>query len=526
MVGERRSIVGDEPGITRDRIYGEAEWAGRRFKVVDTGGIVPDDEAIIPLNILKQAETAIQDAVALVWVVDARAGMTPLDEELARLLRSTGKPVLVAANKTDAVRFEADAGEFYRFGFEGVYPLAAEHGDGVGDLLDALVARFDIAAAPLEDADKDAPREIRLAIIGRPNVGKSSLLNRLLGEERVIVSPLAGTTRDAVDTVLEWPLEDDDDEATATDVNVMTLMDGDTSPTDAREVEDAGVGTPTLESEISNMESDISDMESETSNLKSAESASSDLKSAESAPKRVQQFRLIDTAGIRRKGKTGEMAEKLSVVMARRSLERADVAVVVVDAIEGVTALDAHIAGYALEAGCSIIIAVNKWDALLNKETGTPFEFERNLRDKMKFLDWAPVVTISALTGQRVERLLPLAIRANKARNNRVSTSQLNDFFERAIDAPRAPSAVAPVKGGRSRLRVQYVTQVGVRPPTFIVFTAGGLSGKNSGLHFSYERYLQNRLREEFDFFATPLRLVERHKREKGGGRGKGGRSK
>jgi GTP-binding protein len=238
----------------------------------------------------------------------------------------------------------------------------------------------------------------------------------------------------------------------------------------------------------------------------------------------VQLFRLIDTAGIRRKGKTGEMAEKLSVVMARRSLERADVAVVVVDAVEGVTALDAHIAGYALEAGCSIIIAVNKWDALLNKETGTPFEFERNLRDKMKFLEWAPVVTISALTGQRVERLLPLAIRANKARNNRISTSQLNDFFERAIDAPRAPSAVAPVKGGRSRLRVQYVTQVGVRPPTFIVFTAGGAGGKH-GLHFSYERYLHNRLREEFDFFATPLRIVERHKREKGGGR-KGGRSK
>jgi GTP-binding protein len=240
----------------------------------------------------------------------------------------------------------------------------------------------------------------------------------------------------------------------------------------------------------------------------------------------VQRFRLIDTAGIRRKGKTGEMAEKLSVVMARRSLERADVAVVVVDAVEGVTALDAHIAGYALEAGCSIIIAVNKWDALLNKETGTPYEFERDLRQKMKFLEWAPVVTISALTGQRVERLLPLAIHANKARSTRISTSQLNDFFERAIDAPRAPSAVAPVKGGRSRLRVQYVTQVGVRPPTFIIFTAGG-AGSKSGLHFSYERYLQNRLREEFDFFATPLRLVERHKREKGGGRGgKGGRGK
>ncbi|HEX8458638.1 MAG TPA: ribosome biogenesis GTPase Der [Pyrinomonadaceae bacterium] len=505
LVGERRSIVGDEPGITRDRIYGEAEWAGRRFKVVDTGGIVPDDEAVIPANILKQAETAIGDAVALVWVVDARAGLTPLDEELARLLRSTGKPVLVAANKTDAVRFEAHAGEFYRFGFEGVYPLAAEQGDGVGDLLDALVERFDASALIVEDADKDAPREIRLAIIGRPNVGKSSLLNRLLGEERVIVSPLAGTTRDAVDTVLDWPLEDTDGEAGTARVEASG----------AHTNEDAEVENPSLEAELSNSTSELSTSEAEQSAADSTRAAS----------RRVQRFRLIDTAGIRRKGKTGEMAEKLSVVMARRSLERADVAVVVVDALEGVTALDAHIAGYALEAGCSIIIAVNKWDALLNKETGTPFEFERNLRDKMKFLDWAPVVTISALTGQRVERLLPLAIHANRARNTRISTSQLNDFFERAIDAPRAPSAISPVKGGRSRLRVQYVTQVGVRPPTFIVFTSGGAAGKNSGLHFSYERYLQNRLREEFDFFATPLRIVERHKREKGGGR-KGGRGK
>lgn len=500
IVGERRSIVGDEPGITRDRIYGEAEWAGRRFKVVDTGGIVPDDDALIPANILKQAETAIHDAVALVWVVDARAGMTPLDEELARLLRSTGKPVLVAANKTDAVRFEADAGEFYRFGFEGVYPLAAEHGDGVGELLDALVTRFNAdGGASVEETDADELREIRLAIIGRPNVGKSSLLNRLLGEERVIVSPLAGTTRDAVDTVLEWPLaEADATDATNDSETVVAVVDSD------RETGDEA----TLEAVAS----------------KPVGGAS---KPARSASRNVQPFRLIDTAGIRRKGKTGEMAEKLSVVMARRSLERADVAIVVVDAIEGVTALDAHIAGYALDAGCSIIIAVNKWDALLDKKTGTPFEFERDLRQKMKFLEWAPVVTISALSGQRVERLLPLAIRANKARNNRISTSQLNEFFENAIDAPRAPSAVAPVKGGRSRLRVQYVTQVGVRPPTFIIFTAGG-AGSKSGLHFSYERYLQNRLREEFDFFATPLRLVERHKREKGGGggRGKGGRSK
>ncbi|MFL6212233.1 MAG: ribosome biogenesis GTPase Der [Pyrinomonadaceae bacterium] len=449
LIGERRSIVGDEPGITRDRIYGEAEWQGRRFAVVDTGGIVPDDDAIIPANILKQAATAIGEAVALVWVVDVRAGMTSLDEELARLLRSTGKPVIVAANKADATRLEADAGEFYQFGFSEVVPVSAEHGDGIGDLLDQLITHFDEPTT--SDADK-APREIRLAIIGRPNVGKSSLLNRLLGEERVIVSPVAGTTRDAVDTLLEWADESDNEVSADTDE----------------------------QSAIRNPQSAIG----------------------------KYRFRLIDTAGIRRKGKTEEMTEKLSVVMARRSLERADVAVVIVDATEGVTALDAHIAGYAVDAGCSIIIAVNKWDAVPDKLTGTPAAFERSLRDKMKFLDYAPVITISALSGQRVTRILPLAVRAHRARNLRITTAQLNEFFARAIDAPRAPSAAAPVKGGRSRLRVQYVTQIGVRPPRFVVFTAGG----KGGLHFSYERYLQNRLREEYDFFATPIRITERHK--------------
>jgi len=427
LAGERRSIVGDEPGITRDRIYGEAEWNGRRFAIVDTGGIVPDDDAIIPANILKQASAAIFEAQALLWVVDARKGTTPLDEELARLLRSTGKRVLVAANKADSAKLEADAGEFFSFGFEDVFPVSAEHGNGLGELLDALVGDF---AEPAEETAESLPRELRLAIVGRPNVGKSSLLNRLLGEERVIVSPVAGTTRDAVDTLLE----------------------------------------------------------------------------AEG-----QAFRVIDTAGIRRKGKTDEMAEKLSVIMAKKSLERADVAIVVIDAADGVAALDANIAGYAHEAGCSIIIAVNKWDAVPNKETGTPAEFERNLRDKMKFLEWAPVVTISALTGQRVEKILPLVLRANEARNRRIQTSQLNDFFERNVSQPRGGGAPAPVKGGVSRLHVQYMTQIGVRPPRFVVFTAGG----KPGLHFSYERYLMNRLREEFDFFATPIRLIERHKRKK-----------
>ena len=426
--------MGDEPGITRDRIYGEVDWGGRTFSIVDTGGIVPDDEAVIPANILRQAGVAIEEARVLVWVVDARSGVTPLDEDLASRLRHTGKPVLVAANKVDARNLEATANDFYRFGFNEVFPISAEQGMGIGELLDSLTEH--LAADGEAGGDRSAesaeaetkPRELRLAIVGRPNVGKSSLLNSLLGRERVIVSPLAGTTRDAIDTVLETP---------------------------------------------------------------------------------EQSFRIIDTAGIRRKGKTNEMAEKLSVVMARKSLERADVAVVIIDAEEGPTALDANIAGYALDAGCSIIIAVNKWDAVADKETNTALEFERRVREKMKFLEWAPVVTISALKGQRVDKILPLTIRANEARNRRVSTSQLNAFFDRAIAQPRGGATPAPVRGGVSRLHVQYLTQIAVRPPTFVVFTAGG----KPGLHFSYERHLQNRLREEFDFFATPLRIVERHKK-------------
>lgn len=424
LIGQRRAIVGDEPGITRDRIYGEVEWAGTKFSLVDTGGIVPDDDAVIPANIFKQAGMAIEESRLLIWVVDARKGITQLDEELAGLLRATGKPVLVAANKVDAASLESEGNEFYRFGFEDVVPVSAEQGIGVGELLDGVV---DLLEPQINTEDTDVAPELRLAIVGRPNVGKSSLLNRLLGEDRVIVSPVAGTTRDAIDTVLETP---------------------------------------------------------------------------------ERNFRIIDTAGIRRKGKTDEMAEKLSVIMARKSLERADVAIVLIDAVEGVTALDANIAGYAVEAGCSIILAVNKWDAVEDKETNTANEFERGLREKMKFLEWAPVVTISALTGQRVERILSLVERADEARNRRIPTSQLNDFFEKAIAQPRGGTAPSPAKGGFSRLKVQYLTQVGIRPPKFVVFTSGG----RPGLHFSYERYLLNRLREEFDFFATPLRIVEKHK--------------
>jgi GTPase len=432
LIGERRSIVGDEPGITRDRIYGEADWRTKRFAIVDTGGIVPDDDAVIPANILKQAGFAIDAAEAIVWVVDARKGITPLDQELAQLLRSTGKRVLVAANKADAISLESDAGEFHGFGFSDVFAISAEHGNGIGELLDALVTGFGPGSPEVSRiadernrAHGQASRELRLAIVGRPNVGKSSLLNRLLGEERAIVSPVAGTTRDTVDTLLEFE---------------------------------------------------------------------------------GQSFRLIDTAGIRRKGKTEAMAEKLSVVMARKSLERADVAIVVLDAEQGIAALDAAIAGYAVEAGCSIILVLNKWDTIENKDTHTGSAFERKVREQMKFLSWASVVTISALTGQRLQRLLPLAVEANKARNLRISTSRLNEFFEREITQG---SGIMPARPhGGSRLHVQYITQIGIRPPTFVVFTAGG----KAGLHFSFVRHLENRMREEFGFLSTPIRFVERHK--------------
>ncbi len=430
LTGTRRSIVGDEPGITRDRIYGEVDWRSKTFELVDTGGIVPDDEAIIPANIFKQAGFVIQSAQAIIWVVDARAGVTPLDEEISVYLRNIGKPVFIAANKAESRKIEDEAGEFHMFGFD-VSPLSAEHGTSVGDMTDKI---FEVLEFPEEEMEEDT-REIKLAIVGRPNVGKSSLLNQLLGEERVIVSPIAGTTRDAIDTQLE--------------------VDG-------------------------------------------------------------QKFTVIDTAGIRRKGKTVEMAEKMSVVMAVKALERADVALLVIDAVEGITHLDANIGGYAVDAGCSVIIVVNKWDALEEKETNTIYEFEHKMRQSLKFLDWAPMVTTSALTGQRVTKLLPLVIKANEARNFRVPTSQLNKFFEENISQPQGGTAPAPVKGGVSRLKVQYITQGGMRPPLFVLFTSGG---NKSGLHFSYLRYIENRLRDEFEFFATPIRLKEKHKMDKRSGK-------
>ncbi|HYP27147.1 MAG TPA: ribosome biogenesis GTPase Der [Blastocatellia bacterium] len=418
LTGTRRSIVGDEPGITRDRIYGRAEWSGREFRLVDTGGIIPDDRELIPSNILRQARAALEEASLILLVVDARAGITPLDEELAGLARSTRKPVFVAANKVDSAKLEADALEFERWGFDQVFPVSAEHGNGVGDMLDAVLDLL-----PASEVTEREDSVLRLSIVGRPNVGKSSLVNRLTGEERVIVSPIPGTTRDAVDTLIEYE------------------------------------GTP---------------------------------------------FQIIDTAGIRRKGKTELMAEKISVIMARRHLEQADVAILLIDAVEGPTALDATIGGYAHEAGASLIIAVNKWDAV-EKDTYTTNQYEQRIRDMMKFADYAPIIFISAKSGQRVTKLLELARRAYEERRKRIPTAELNRFFEKNLEQPRATTS------SRHPMRVLYMTQAGTRPPTFVLFTTS--RSPRARLHFSYERYIINRLREEFDFFATPIRIKQRRKK-------------
>ena len=417
LTGSRRAIVGDEPGITRDRIYGRAEWQDREFALVDTGGIIPDDKQLIPANILAQARTALEQSSLIMLVVDARAGITPLDEELAELARGINKPVFIAANKVDSAKLEADALEFATWGFDEVFPVSAEHGSGIAEMLDRTIELL-----PTNPPREKGKQEIRIAIVGRPNVGKSSLVNRLVGEQRVIVSPIPGTTRDAVDTELSF--EDN-------------------------------------------------------------------------------QYRLIDTAGIRRKGKTDLYAEKISVVMARQNLEQADVAVLMIDAIEGPTALDATIGGYAHEAGASLIIAVNKWDAI-EKDTHSTSQYERRVREMMKFADYAPIVFVSAKSGLRVTKILELARRAYDERSKRITTSELNRFFERHLEQPRATTS------SRYPLRVMYMTQASTRPPTFVLFTSS--RSPKAKLHFSYERYLVNRLREEFGFVATPIRIKQRRK--------------
>ena len=446
LTGTRRAIVTDEPGITRDRIYGKCEWRGRAIEIVDTGGIIPDDKALIPTEILRQARVAFEKAALLVLVVDGSADLTPLDEELARLLRNTAKPFIVAVNKVDSKMQEVNAAVFHRLGAP-VFPVSAEHGTGVDDLLDAALEQMKSQSAAEQPEEK---RAVEIAIIGRPNVGKSTLLNRLAGEERSIVSPIPGTTMDNVDT----------------DV----VRNG-----------------------------------------------------------RV--YRFVDTAGIRRKGKTTLVAEKLSVVMARRGLERADVAVLVIDGEQGVTQGDATIASYAEQSGRSVVIVVNKWDLAVEaaqraadeaaksargkkqaQEAGRPrreidrgkllFEYERMVKEKFKFLSYAPVVFLSAKTGERAQKLYPLIDEVAAARVRKIPTPELNRWLKEDVDLGRATNPKArPV-------RIYYITQAKIAPPVFLLFT-----NQKKPLHFSFERFLENQVRAKWDFAGTPMRFIQRLKK-------------
>ena len=454
LTGTRRSIVTDEPGITRDRIHGVASWQGRAFEVVDTGGLVPDETAAIPREVMRQAKVAIAAAACLVLVVDARAGLLPLDAELARLARTTGKPLVIAANKVDTLSQESLTAPFFALA-DDVFGISAEHGTGLDALLDHITRDF--SAEPLEPA---ARGDINIAIIGRPNVGKSTLLNQLTGTDRSIVSPEPGTTRDAVDAVLDR----------------------------------AG-----------------------------------------------HRYHFVDTAGIRRKGKTKLVAEKMSVMMARRHLEQADIALLVADASVGVTAGDLTIAGYAQQSGRSVIVVLNKWDLAVEaarakaaevkalapekkekrmksarksssaryavKPPAPSFspellatEYEALVRTRFKFLDYAPVVFLSAATGERVSPLFALIDRVGEARRRRVSTGELNRWLKET-DLARGTSPSA------HRVKIYYMTQASTAPPVFVIFT-----NQSKRLHFSFERFLENRLRESFDFLGTPIRFLQRLK--------------
>src|SRR5437016_8416440 len=438
IVGSRRAIVGDESGITRDRLYGEAEWRGQRLRVVDTGGIIPDEKDFIPAEVFRQARVALEEAAAIVMVVDGRTELAASDLELARLLRRTGKPLFLAINKIDTEKQQALANEFHRLGIRELFPISAEHGRGVDDLLDAVLEALPsedrITTEGTEDTGEESASEIKVAIIGHPNVGKSTLLNRLTGSERAIVSPVPGTTRDAVDEVVE--------------------RDG-------------------------------------------------------------QRFRFIDTAGIRRKGKTHLMAEKLSVVMARKHLEAADIALLVIDATEGVSQLDAAIAGYAHESGRSVIIVVNKWDLVSSgpkkdvrptkaermresKRPGDRAAYEERLRYELKFLNYAPMVFISAETGAGTEKIFPLLEQVASERRKRIGTSDMNRFLEH-VDFERASVPM------RQRVKILYLTQASVGPPTFVLFT-----NRDVKLHFSYQRFLENQIRDAFGFVGTPIWIKNR----------------
>jgi len=448
LTGSRRAIVGDEPGITRDRLYGEAEWRGHEFRVVDTGGIVPEDKEFIPAEIFRQAKVALEEAAAIVMVVDARTEIAGPDRELARLLARTGKPLFLAVNKMDTDKQDSLLADFHSLGMRNMFAISSEHGRGIDDLLDALLVVLPTSKpSTTEDQQEqeedqkegtgetsEEPHEIKVAIIGHPNVGKSTLLNRLTGTDRAIVSPIAGTTRDSIDEVIRY---------------------------------------------------------------------------------RGRDIRFVDTAGIRRKGKTRLMAEKLSVVMARKNIEDADIVLFMVDATEGVSDLDASIAGYAHESGRSVIIVVNKWDLVASGEKRAISQtrtariqdskrpqdrelYEERLRYGLKFIAYAPVVFISAHTGKGTEKIVPLIEKVAAERRKRISTGEMNRFVKK-IDFGRASVPVS------KRVKIYYMTQAGVAPPTFVLFTDRAVK-----LHFSYQRFLENQIREAFGFVGSPIWIKNR----------------
>ncbi len=402
ITGMRRAIVGDEPGITRDRIYGDASHHGRKFTLVDTGGIITNDEEMIPTQILRQARMALKDATWIIFLIDGRTEITGADRDLAAMLRKLGKPVVLAVNKIDSERREELMHDFHVLGFEHIFPVSAEHRLGLDELLGFITKDIEKSAPEPEDEEKPKVTKIKVAIIGRPNVGKSTLLNALVGAERSIVSPVAGTTRDAVDETIHRNGID---------------------------------------------------------------------------------YVFVDTAGIRRKGKTKQMAEKLSVVMARRHLRMSHVAIMMIDATEGVLALDATIAGYAHEEGRAVILCVNKWDTV---KTPAKRKFLETVKDRLKFLEYAGVVFVSAKTGEGVKDLFPRVRKAYESASKRVGTGELNRFVE-TLRWEYEP-------------KLKYITQASIRPPTFVAFTDA-----KGQLHFSAERFLVNRLREKFGFEGTPV---------------------
>ena len=410
LIQKRKSIVNDTPGVTRDRIYEQSDWLGRFFTVVDTGGVDVDGVNEIEDQVVEQALLAQSEADAIIFVADKNMGLTPQDREVVDRIRKSGKPFFLAVNKVDHAKHELELSDFAGVGVDTVYPISAEHGHGVADMLDALVAAF-----PEKEDIPPVDDTVRVAVVGRPNVGKSSLVNRLLDSSRCIVSNIPGTTRDAVDTTLE--------------------VDG-------------------------------------------------------------KSFLLVDTAGIRRKGKTREVLDKFSVIMALKALDRCDIAVIIVDGSEGITDQDATIAGYAFERGRGCILAVNKWD-LVKPRGITIKEIEEQIKDKCKFLDFAPILVISALTGYGVVKILPQVESVCEEYRKNISTGRLNDCFERAIERN-------PISSYRGKfVKMHYTTQIKSRPPTFKCFV-----NYPDGIHFSYKRYLVNSLRKTFGLAGAPVRLI------------------